>query len=115
MKKLIVSIIFGLALFFVFGQTFSASEAEQMKFDLIGKTMGGRDKGWKFQSSEQIKELVINDKMEEPQRRVYSITLKLQDPRVPGVYKAEALVTYERTEAKWEIKVVGLKSLVRME
>ena len=115
MKRLIISAVFVLALTFIFGQAFPASEADQMKSDLIGKTMGGRDRGWKFQSPEQIKELVINDKKEEPKRRVYSITLKLQDPRAQGAYKAEALVTYEKVDTRWEIKVVGLKSLVRME
>lgn len=91
------------------------SEVEQMKSDLMGKTMGGREKGWKFQSPSQIKSLVINKKTESAQQRVYVITLKLQDERVPGVYQAEAVVTYEKKESTWAIKVVGLKSFVKLE
>jgi DNA-directed RNA polymerase specialized sigma24 family protein len=35
--------------------------------------MGGREKSWKFQSPEQIKELVIKTKTEDAQKRVYAI------------------------------------------
>lgn len=115
MKRLIISAVLVLALAFAFGHAFSGSEAEQMKIDLIGKTMGGRDKGWKFQSLDQIKELVITDKKEEAQRRVYSLDLKLQDPRSPGLYKAKADVIYERVDSRWEIKTVGLKYLMKVE
>ena len=96
------------------GFALPASETEQMKSDLIGKVMGGREKGWKFQSVAQIKELVINNKKESGQQRIYSVTLKLQDARVSGAYRAEAEVTYERTDSKWKIKAVGLKSFMKI-
>lgn len=89
--------------------------ADQMKSDLIGKTMGGREKGWKFQSVDQIKELTIRDKKEEADRRVYTITLKLQDPRVSEAYTAEAEVTYEKVDSEWKLKVVGLRTLKKAE
>ena len=70
---------------------------------------------WKFQSPDQIKELVINDKKEEAQQRIYAITLKLQDARVPKACKADAVVTYEKIDSAWKIKGVGLKSIMRIE
>jgi hypothetical protein len=91
------------------------SEVEQLKSALIGHTMGGREKGWKFQSVDQIKELVIQNKVEDAQRRTYSITLELQDPRVPGKCKAEARVVQEKVGTRWEIKSVGLISMVKIE
>lgn len=115
MKRVIAALIFALSLTLTLvcsGQTF---EVERIKSDLIGKVMGGREKGWKFQSLDQIKELVITDKKEEAQRRVYSLDLKLQDPRSPGLYKAKADVTYERVDSRWEIKTVGLKYLMKVE
>lgn len=115
MKSFIKLLIALSSLPLVFGFAFQATEVEQMKSDLIGKVMGGREKAWKFQSVAQIKELAINNKQESAQQRVYSITLKLQDSRVPGAYKAEAEVTYEKADSKWEIKVVGLRSLVKIE
>jgi hypothetical protein len=77
--------------------------------------MGGREKGWKFQSTEQIKELTVKEKKEEATKRIYTITLKLQDSRAPGVYQAEAEVTYEPVDSKLEIRLVGLKSLKKLE
>src|SRR5437016_285435 len=71
-------------------------EADQCKSDLIGQTMGGREKCWKFQSENQIKELAVQNKQEDVQKRVYSVALVLQDPRAPGKYKAEAQVVYEK-------------------
>jgi len=40
--------------------------------------------------------------------------LKLQDPRSPGAYQAEAEVIYEKVDSNWEVKV-GLKSLKKIE
>ena len=91
------------------------AEVEQLKSDLIGQTMGGREKSWAFQSVDQIKELIIQNKGEDEQKRMYSITLVLQDPRVPGKYKAEAQVVYEKVATQSKIKSVGLVSLVKIE
>ncbi len=115
MKSLTIILVWVLSLTFFPGPGSPASEVDQLKADLIGQIMGGRDKGWKFLSPNQIKELVINDKKEEPQRRIYSVTLKLQDPRSPGVYKADAVVTYEKADSSWKVKGVGLKSMERVE
>ena len=115
MKALLPPLILFFSLSCVTGYAQPVSEADQMKAALIGKTMGGREKCWKFQSLSQIKELVIREKKEVPQQRVCFITLKLQDARVPGVYQAEAEVTYRKVDAGWEIKVVGLKSLMKIE
>src|SRR5437667_7139905 len=93
----------------------SPSEAKQCKSDLIGQTMGGRERCWKFQSADQIKELVIQNKREDGQNRVYSITVMLQDPRVPGKYKAEAQLVYEKVDGKAKITNVGLISITKIE
>ena len=114
MKTIMKPLILIFALTSAFAFAFQASEAEQMKADLVGKLMGGREKAWKFQSVEQIKELTIRGKKEEANRRVYQTTLKLQDPRSPGAYQAEAAVIYEKVDSNWEVKV-GLKSLKKIE
>src|SRR5215475_4291687 len=83
-----------------------ASEVDQLKKDLIGHTMGGREKSWKFQSTEQIKELVIARKTEDEQKRVLTISLKLQGSQTNAQYHAEARVEYAKSTHGWEVKHV---------
>ena len=94
------------------------SELDQLKADLIGQSMGGREKCWKFQSLDQIKELAIKNKAEDPQKRVYTLELRLQATKGSAKYSAEARVEYTK-DAKaatgWKIKQVGLLSLAKME
>src|SRR5262245_47381577 len=92
-----------------------ASEVDQLKSDLIGQSMGGREKCWKFQSPEQIKSLEIKQRSEDSQKRVYTIALKLEAPKGSGKYTAEARVDYARVPAGWKIKHVGLLSLAKIE
>jgi hypothetical protein len=92
-----------------------AAEADQLKSDLVGQCMGGRERCWKFQSVDQIKELVIKNKTEDAQKRVYTITLQLQAGNATGKYSAEARVEYTKTKAGWTIKHVGLMSLKKIE
>src|SRR5437588_7976840 len=88
-----------------------ASEVDQLKTDLVGQCMGGREKCWKFQSVDQIKDLVVKDKSEDSQKRVYSVALKLQAGKGSGKYAAEARVEYTKLAAGWKIKQVGLLSI----
>lgn len=97
------------------GQASALTEVEQLKTDLIGHTMGGREKTWKFQSVAQIKDLVITNKTEVGPLRTYFITLELQDPRVPNKYRAQAQVRYENTNSQWMIESVGLISMTKIE
>src|SRR5438093_11261740 len=92
-----------------------ASQTDQLKSDLIGQCMGGREKCWKFQSRDQIKELVIKNKTEDSQKRVYTIALQLQAGPTSGRYAAEARVEYTKAGAGWKIKQVGLLSLAKVE
>src|SRR5438132_12475496 len=87
------------------------SEVDQLKSDLVGQGMGGREKCWKFQSPDQIKELVVKDKTEDAQKRVYTVALQLQAAKGSGKYAAEARVEYVKTAAGWKVKQVGLLSL----
>src|SRR3989442_15924246 len=91
-----------------------AAESDQLKSDLIGQCMGGREKCWKFQSVDQIKELVIKNKTEDAQKRVYTISLKLQAATASGKYAAEARVEYTKVGTGWRIKQVGLLSLAKI-
>jgi len=102
-----------LALTLVLGA--AAAEVDQLKSDLIGQSMGGREKCWKFQSVDQIKELVIKQKTENAQKRVYTVALQLQASKASGKYAAEARVVYTKTDAGWKLKDVGLLSLQKME
>ena len=92
-----------------------AAESDQLKSDLVGQCMGGREKCWKFQSVDQIKELVIKNKTEDAQKRVYTIALQLQAANSTGKYAAEARVEYTKTGTVWKIKPVGLLSLKKID
>src|SRR5438034_11684820 len=87
-----------------------AAESDQLKSDLVGQCMGGREKCWKFQSRDQIKELQIKDKIEDARKRVYTVALQLQASKSSGTYAAEARVEYVKTGTKWTIRNVGLLS-----
>ena len=92
-----------------------AAETDRLKSDLVGQTMGGREKCWKFQSIDQIKELVIKNKTEDAQKQVYTIALKLQAANDSAKYSAEARVEYTKAISGWQIKCVGLLSLKKVE
>jgi hypothetical protein len=88
---------------------------DKMKTDLVGHSMGGREKCWKFQSREQIESLEIEGERMEGGRRVYTIVLKLSDRRVGGMYRAEARVWYTEAGDAWQIEHVALRSLQKIE
>lgn len=92
-----------------------ASEVDQLKSDLVGQSMGGREKCWKFQSIDQIKELVIKNKTEVAQKRVYTLALQLQAANARGKYAADARVEYVKAGASWKIRQVGLLSLRKVD
>ena len=92
-----------------------AAQSDQLKSDLVGQCMGGREKCWKFQSADQIKKLVIKNKTEEAKKRVYTLALELQAANATGKYAAEARVEYTKTGTEWKIKQVGLLSLKKIE
>src|SRR5262245_51148065 len=85
--------------------------ADQMKSDLIGQTMGGRTRCWKFQSTDQIKQLTIKDKTDHAHECVCTIELQLQATNAPAKYAAEARVRYTETAIGWKLEQVGLLSL----
>jgi hypothetical protein len=87
---------------------------EQMKSDLIGHSMGGRQKSWKFQSIDQIKELTVKDKAERPSRYTFTIALELQATNAPAKYAADARLEYVKTSAGWKLDHVGLLSLKKI-
>ena len=99
----------------VLALSLQASEVDQLKSDLVGQCMGGREKCWKFQSRDQIKELQIKDKIEDARKRVYTVALQLQASKSSGTYAAEARVEYVKTGTKWTIRNVGLLSLAKMD
>ena len=107
------SILMGavLALGLALGAHAAVAEADQMKADLIGQTMGGREKSWKFQSTDQIKALTIQKKDEDLKKRVYKVALELQAAKDTPRYAAEAQVEYTRTGTGWKIHHVGMLSL----
>src|SRR5437667_812811 len=92
-----------------------AAESDRLKSDLVGQCMGGREKCWKFQSVDQIKELVIKNKTEDARKRVYTVALQLQASNANAKYAAEARVEYTKTGGAWKIKQVGLLSMKKIE
>ena len=107
MEGLMKWVIVMLSLAVIVGSAFQGWEGERLKSDLVNML--------KFHSPAQIKELLINDKREDGRQRIYSITLTLQDPSVPGMYEAEADVVYNKVGSEWEIGDVGLRSLRKVE
>lgn len=83
-----------------------ASETEKIKSDLIGHTTGGREKTWKFQSVDQIKQITIDSHA----GNVYFLTLVLHDSRVSGIYSARVKVTY----SGGKVQSVGLLSIQKI-
>jgi hypothetical protein len=111
MKKLIPWLALLAGTFALCAQT---PTPEQMKGDLIGQTMGGRERCWKFQCVDQIKDLAIKDKTENARRRIYTVALQLQATNAPAQYAAEARVEYDKTDAGWKVTQVGLLSLKKI-
>ncbi|MFQ5804674.1 MAG: hypothetical protein ACE5JQ_17430 [Candidatus Methylomirabilales bacterium] len=105
------SVIVMLSLALLVGSAFQGWEDEQLENDLIGALVGEGVSG----SRSHVKELLITNKREDGQHRIYSVTVTLQDPRVPEVYEAEADVTYTKVDSRWEVEGVGLKSLTKVE
>lgn len=94
-----------LLLFFVAGALASAllagcksSLQVDIRHDLIGHTMGGREKTWKFQSESQIEQLLITG----IEGRTYFATLIL---RGEGRYIADVKIVYNTAG---QIESVGL-------
>ena len=92
-----------------------ASEVDQLKADLVGQCMGGREKCWKFQSTDQIKDLAVKEKSEDAQKRVYTVALQLQAGKGSGKYSADARIEYTKTAGGWKIKQVGLLALRKID
>ena len=67
-----------------------ADDAQQMKADLVGQTMGGRETAWKFQSVDQIKSLKVEKQDEVLNKRTYKVALELQATNGALRYVAEA-------------------------
>src|ERR1051326_5343555 len=93
----------------------AASVEDQLKSDLVGQSMGGREKCWKFQSTDQIKKLKINKKTEDLKKRIYFVAMTLQSEKGGGPYSANAQVEYVRDGTEWKIKQVGLLSIKKIE
>jgi hypothetical protein len=92
-----------------------ASEADELKADLVGQCMGGRERCWKFQSTDQIKDLAVKEKSEDSQKRVYTVALTLQASKGSGKYSADARIEYIKTAGGWKIKQVGLLSIRKID
>ena len=75
-----------------------AAESDQLKSALVGQCMGGREKCWKFQSADQIKELVIKNKTQDAQKQVYTIALQLQAANVSGISETSLFRTECRAQ-----------------
>lgn len=66
------------------------TETKQIKRDLIGHTMGGREQAWYFANVDQIKSL----KVEQRSNSLVWVDMILHDKRVKPSYHAKALLTY---------------------
>lgn len=108
-----------LAIVGVGASAFAAStepiSADRLRSDLVGHSMGGRERGWMFQSREQIQDLVIQRIHETEESCTAEFSCLLQDPRVPWTYEAEAVATYHRIDDAWVLWTVGMRTLHKVE
>ncbi len=91
-----------------------APTIDQIKSQLIGQTMGGRQQCWKFRSVDQIKSLTLKSETTNAHQCVCVIGLRLQATNAPAQYAAEARAVYTRTAAGWKMDHVGLLSLEKI-
>ena len=87
----------------------SVPAEDRILADLVGQTMGGREKCWHFQSREQIKDMVVEGTVEDDVRMVYDVSLVLSDDRVGGTYAAEADIVYHKHEQQWKQDPTSLR------
>ena len=114
MKRILMTILAAAALALPMWAADDEQLKSELKSELIGQTMGGREKCWKFQCLDQIKELRIKGKTEEAQRCVYTVGLQLQATNASGRYAAEARVECVKADTGWKVKQVGLISLEKV-
>src|SRR5437867_344417 len=82
-------------------------EMEQLKADLVGHSMGGRERCWKFQSRDQIKALSVKSRSEDAAKRVVTVSLRLEADRSCGAFNAEARLEYAKENGAWKLRQVG--------
>lgn len=93
---------------FLCGCVHMRTETEQVKYDLIGQTTGGREKAWKFQSVDQIKKINIDKTIIDGKSKIQIVSMTLHDDRVRESYDATVKITYKCVDNSWKIKSVGL-------
>jgi len=91
-----------------FTPTDSPRSLNKIQLDLIGHTMGGREKAWKFQSIDQILVSSI-DKNDDSGN--YIVDLVLHDSRVNSFYFAKAVLHYDNIK----LQSVGLLYIEKIE
>src|SRR2546422_5613990 len=90
-----------------------AAETDQLKADLVGHSMGGRERCWKFQSRDQIKTLSVKSRSEDTAKRVVTVSLRLEADQSCGAFNAEARLEYAKENGAWKLRQVGLLSLAK--
>lgn len=93
----------------------SSMEAAVLRDDLIGHTMGGRERAWHFQGPEQIHDLQIESVEQGDDERCVRFTCTLRDERVPGGFAATAQADYRQEDGAWVLRTVGLLSMRKVE
>lgn len=111
--RLITKLLLALV-FMVPATSVRAGNVEDITRDLVGHSMGGRARCWRFQSETQIRELRVRDQTDSGDQRTYTIHCTLRDPRVGQTYEAEAVVRYRRVDSEWRIESVGLISMAKV-
>lgn len=78
---------------------------EQIKQDLIGKTLAHYDgkQLWKFNAISEFGDFRIISKKTKNELLEYTIASNLIDPQKNAKYSAEFVVMYKQTNNKWEI------------
>ncbi len=103
----IVSVVILLVLFIGCSST---PDTDQIKADLIGKTMGDMfSGGWHFASINEITSIKIIKKQQLKNFIEYTCDMRLRDMNTGKRYSARALISYKKTGGTW--KFVSVKKL----
>ena len=103
-----VFLIILLALSLVLSACSKDPGAEQIKADLIGKVVDVPSvrvaiDEWRFASLSEFQELYIRSKQKLGDIIEYQVSMRLQDLRTKERYVVDAVVTYKKSENKWQM------------
>lgn len=90
-------------------------DADQIRADLLGRTMGDIVQGgWEFESLSEFEDVRIITSKREGGVIEFDVYMRLRDSRTGDQFDAEALVSYRKRGGDWEFAAVANGGLTRL-